>query len=1132
MLKLSQRNNKECSFKTIRRTATEPTVCGGVLLKAKMLAVASTNIATPIGNGRSQSIEEATPQPMAVPLPGPLPQWSESVETTMAMKSEPSPEQTEPEDDDCEDIRDFCDLPPNGQLCDRSEEQDRLLRCYRNILRTPAETAILDCEEAVPLKENLVIVSGPSGSGKTSLVCNSLERIVEEDGGYFVVGKFDQFPDQQPYRAFVEATDGFVHQVMEREEIQIMQRAIHDALDSDCKMLTAMLPPLEQILGSRTNPLAAQQQQQQSAHGMEVLRRFAMVFRWFLEAISSLDHPLVFVLDDIHWADDCSLALLLNVIAEVPSTANILFVCTCINTLDTKSLVSSMLRDLESRNVFIESIGVHNLSKDSTNEMVAGRLNVTRQESEKLSNVIWTKTKGNALLIVEYLRILLEEGTLTFDKATKKWWWDDDDTHVPFDCEGVHGILVAKLNRLPQPLRELLKVSACFGSKVEEGILAKLFSTPVSTFIQECLQRGLLKDSFNSGEYYFANDGIQQASYALENEEGKAALHLAIGQRLAKSLNEEQMESYHHVVLAQYKKGESIIESQKERNAVASLALRTGEKAVASQGFRFALNCFTFGIKLLGQRCWREDYLLCLDLHSAQAECLYVLSDFEKVLIVVDNVMENARSFHDTLRVTAIKMMTYGATDRSDDVLRIGVGVLKKLGQNVNLGRVSLLLQYKHLKKKLRGMSPERILRLPQMNDGNALACMQIYNLMFLHGWIRGSRICALIGLRMVGLTLKHGLCAMSAYGFVLFGLVTAGFTKDATKGLEYAQLAITIVEYYQAKQWLTRVYTMAYGCLYMWKQPLADCVGRLKHAYRVGVQTGDGEYEARWEVLCCSNNSWCCVVEYGFMAANMFSFLSLDIGSPLGMMVKDLADFTRAMEIQKHQFALLFIRPFTGVVHSLVGKVDYVNVLKSTWSEYEVIARRNDFFDLVFGFERMIAALIFNDLDVALAMGRPTWFKLKEISMASFDMCQFLYFYCIAMARRVREQEGVPRTERLRTIVFLRRALRRLRAAAQVCPRNCGSKAAQLEAELATLKGNVKEAHVRYTYALAVAQAENFLMEVGIGGESAARYMVSCGREDLARYFAHKSYAAYEKWGAHAKTRQLTTQLLQLFDD
>jgi predicted ATPase len=199
-----------------------------------------------------------------------------------------------------------------AQLHRRPAEEEALLQTYRQL-------SSRECDDLGP-PNGIVLLSGPSGSGKTRLA-KTLRKHVLESGGYFLSGKFDRLNllSPAPYTALCSAFNEYTKLVLSRgrDVVQQVRSDIRDALGQDASVLTGMIPELAPLcrelcyggggdaasVASAATTATARAQSPNSSHkAKDAMERFVFVFKAFLRAVASPDHPIVLSLDDIHYA--------------------------------------------------------------------------------------------------------------------------------------------------------------------------------------------------------------------------------------------------------------------------------------------------------------------------------------------------------------------------------------------------------------------------------------------------------------------------------------------------------------------------------------------------------------------------------------------------------------------------------------------------------------------------------------------------------------------------------------------------------------------------------------------------------------------------------------------------------------
>lgn len=194
----------------------------------------------------------------------------------------------------------------------------------------------------------MLTIVGPSGSGK-SFLANEIQKTVSLRGGVLVRGKFDVQNRADPYQAFVEVIQNFLLQMKgnktRREELST---SIHDTIGEDIDILFEIVPDLESFLhrqkhggnkdGTVENPQAdanilspSSSSSESTSTDRNITERAARIQNVsveFLRLISSHDHPLTILLDDIQWAGSASLALIEEIL-EDDRLKNFFFLTTC-----------------------------------------------------------------------------------------------------------------------------------------------------------------------------------------------------------------------------------------------------------------------------------------------------------------------------------------------------------------------------------------------------------------------------------------------------------------------------------------------------------------------------------------------------------------------------------------------------------------------------------------------------------------------------------------------------------------------------------------------------------------------------------------------------------------------------------
>ncbi len=683
----------------------------------------------------------------------------------------------------------------NRKVSDRKIHEEQLLHSYRRLKDRK--------------KPEFILISGPNGSGKTHLA-KTLRHAVQDDGGMFLIGKFDQLQRPEPYRACVTAFTEFATMIEQegQDRLARLQRSILKAVGEGADALTEMIPALKRVIGheDRTSSLK---------NGAEAMDRFVLVFRMFMRAICSPENPLVFVFDDMHWADPCSLDLLTSLVTDTENKG-VLFVGTCEDNVALDSPLSAMLRKLEDEeNVQIANVVACNLSHEEVKQIVEDAFCLTNDLCTELADIIYTQTDGNLCYIIEFFRWLLEEELLEFNQDSMRWEWRQEEISLSIKQDRVGDFMIDKLEQLTNPVQELLKIASCLGSIVNEDLLRLVVDFELTPALEKSVERGMLVYDEKHRLCAFTHDVAQKAAYALIKLEDRSHFHRSIGRKLWRRVEERDLHCHMFTVVSQYCFSGDVIEDQTEMLAIAGLCLHAGRKAAKSSTFRTASIYLNFGISLLGLNGWNEHYSLTLDLHNAAAEMALCITNFDRMNALLDAVFDNVRHAPDKQQAYATRIYALGVADQQQEALQTGKIVLRELGERfpARFPKAHLLAEMMNLKRLLRGKSDEMLMRLPLMEDSKMLAAIQILDLMFLSSLITAPTLLPFVVLKMMKITLQHGSSAWTATAFSSYGVLCCA-VDDLDQGFRFGQLALAYLEKFQCREFLPRVYFGVYGKL------------------------------------------------------------------------------------------------------------------------------------------------------------------------------------------------------------------------------------------------------------------------------------------------------------------------------
>ena len=211
------------------------------------------------------------------------------------------------------------------------------------------------------------------------------------------------------------------------------------------------------------------------------------------------------VLEDLHWADMPSL-LLLEFFTRELTGARLLLVGTYRDVeLNRQHPLSETLAQLTRERVF-DRILLRGLSEGDVGRFLEVTSGISPPRG--LVRAVYTQTEGNPLFVTEVVRLLVQEGELSPEKAGERESWE---VRIP---EGVKEVVGRRLNRLSQRCNETLTVASVIGREFTLGQLDRLIDDLNQDMLLDVLEEGLSSRVIEEmptavGRYQFTHALIQ-----------------------------------------------------------------------------------------------------------------------------------------------------------------------------------------------------------------------------------------------------------------------------------------------------------------------------------------------------------------------------------------------------------------------------------------------------------------------------------------------------------------------------------------------------------------------------------------------------------------------------------------------
>jgi tetratricopeptide (TPR) repeat protein len=375
----------------------------------------------------------------------------------------------------------------------------------REAERGAIRTAI---DRALSGSGSLVLLGGGPGVGKTRLAVEMAEY-ASRAGFRCSLGRCYERDEPFPYLPFVEIIESNLAQAASLDDFR-------QHMGDHAAELAQLAPSLRRIFPDLPQPLElppAQQRRYLFQSVSEALARAARI------------RPQLRILEDLQWADESSLALLIhlaNRVAQLP----VLIIATY---RDGHAENPALVRTLEELiRLGIRPLKLGGLSKDAVEQMLNGLSQ--RQAPESLVNVIFEESQGNPFFVEEVYRHLIEEGKI-FDSAGQfRTDIEIDEIDVP---ENVRLIIGRRLERFDTNERQVLTAAAVIGRSFSFQLLTGISQIEVDelfTVIEKAQQMGIIVPSSEGSEkpFSFTHELVRQTLLAGVSAPRRQRLHAAV----------------------------------------------------------------------------------------------------------------------------------------------------------------------------------------------------------------------------------------------------------------------------------------------------------------------------------------------------------------------------------------------------------------------------------------------------------------------------------------------------------------------------------------------------------------------------------------------------------------------------
>ncbi len=436
---------------------------------------------------------------------------------------------------------------PTYQLLGRSPEQRP--RFEGSLVGRRKELESLECFARECLSQGrmgLAVVTGEAGVGKTRFLFELEKRLSLEVDIRWVVCPSDQILRKQfnPFIFFLRrffgqtsAQSAAINEAQFGEIFTQFVEALRNTPSEEAAEAANELLRTRPVLAALCG-LATEDTFWDSLDARSRFQNIRAALVNFFRAMSLL-YPVVIEFEDAQWMDDSSRIVVNDLVRHCAERPMFVIISTRYDEQGhtIKILDEQLLDDLGIETLEIQ---LEPLSHKDVSELLEERLDGS--VNPKLTKLLYKTCNGNPFYIEQLLEFLIENGLL--EPSDDGWTVQGENLGI---SSNVQTVLTARVDQLPQPVKETLKTAAVIGREFELPVLAEVMrkhplfrqlNGQVEKAVREqvkAAERARILQAISERRYQFRHGLLHEAIYEMQLKSKLRKLHRRIGEAIEKT---------------------------------------------------------------------------------------------------------------------------------------------------------------------------------------------------------------------------------------------------------------------------------------------------------------------------------------------------------------------------------------------------------------------------------------------------------------------------------------------------------------------------------------------------------------------------------------------------------------------
>mgnify|MGYP003687739389 CR=1 FL=1 len=272
-------------------------------------------------------------------------------------------------------------------------------------------------------RSRLSVIHGGAGSGKSRLLGEFRSYLARHKIRY-VSTSFSRHENNLPFNALANGLNEYLIKVLKTQQLEAeeIRAKVREVLGSTATLVAKVVPGLKPYIFDDSDEVNVASPD--DFEGDFDFPSFAKAFSDFTRCLTSADQPIVFIFDDMHWADEKSIELVDSFFSHNNSQRFFLIVTYSEDLSQDQEHFHKFIKKFEKLRRRYSEIELEPLTQQSVSDLSQLMLNTEQSLESDFIAYLQSQTKGNPLFLVELVRNLVTSDLIRLDESTGRWEYE------------------------------------------------------------------------------------------------------------------------------------------------------------------------------------------------------------------------------------------------------------------------------------------------------------------------------------------------------------------------------------------------------------------------------------------------------------------------------------------------------------------------------------------------------------------------------------------------------------------------------------------------------------------------------------------------------------------------------------